>query len=132
MTGPMLAVLLLWVLQTLLPNSIFSVTADKSTRDEFYADHLRGHDKATALPVYAARALRAQHNMMEALPVFLGLSMLLLFRGETGGTAITGAWVFFAARLLYVPAYIAAVPGLRSAVWAASWVGLGMMIWQLV
>ena len=132
MTGPILAVLALWVVQTLLPSSIFSMTVDKATRDRFYADHLRGHDNVPPLPLYAARALRAQHNMMEALPVFLGLSMLLLVREATSGTAIAGAWVFFAARLLYVPAYIVAVPGLRSAVWGASWVGLGMMIWQLV
>jgi hypothetical protein len=33
-----------------------------------------------------------------------------------------------AERVLYVPAYLSGVPGLRSAVWVASWVGLCLML----
>ena len=45
--------------------------------------------------------------------------------------AVLGARVFFAAHTLYVPAYLAGVPGMRSLVWMGSRVGLAMMIVQL-
>jgi uncharacterized MAPEG superfamily protein len=65
--------------------------------------------------------------MQEALPVFLALALLNVFLG-TGALATTGATVFLIARVLYVPAYLAGITGVRTLIWAASVVGLVMML----
>jgi uncharacterized MAPEG superfamily protein len=74
------------------------------------------------------RAERALTNMYEALPVFLAIGLLLVVRGVNDGLAIQGAWIFLISRIVYVPAYLAGVFGIRSVVWVVSWVGLVMMI----
>jgi uncharacterized MAPEG superfamily protein len=70
--------------------------------------------------------------MQEALPVFLALALLNLFVGTAAQLAVTGATVFLVARLLYVPAYLAGVAGLRTLIWAASIVGLVLMLLPLL
>ena len=65
--------------------------------------------------------------MQEALPVFLTLALLNLILG-TGDMATTGATVFLVARVLYVPAYLAGIVGVRTLIWIASVVGLVMML----
>jgi uncharacterized MAPEG superfamily protein len=49
-----------------------------------------------------ARSERALANMHEALPVFLALALLNLIVATAADMAVTGATVFFVARLLYV------------------------------
>jgi uncharacterized MAPEG superfamily protein len=46
--------------------------------------------------------------------------------------ATTGATVFLVARVLYVPAYLAGVMGLRTLIWVASLVGLVLMLLPLL
>jgi uncharacterized MAPEG superfamily protein len=74
------------------------------------------------------RAERALRNLSEALPVFLTLALLHVSQGTAEGRATLGAQIFLAMRVLYVPAYLAGVPWVRSVIWCASWVGLGLMI----
>jgi len=71
--------------------------------------------------------------MQEALPVFLALALLNLIAG-TGEAhlALTGATLFLVARVLYVPAYLAGVAGLRTLIWAAGIVGLVLMLMPLL
>ncbi|MFK7929726.1 MAG: MAPEG family protein, partial [Myxococcota bacterium] len=42
-----------------------------------------------------------------------------------------GALIFLGARILYVPAYLSNILGVRSVVWGVSWIGLGLMIGAL-
>jgi uncharacterized MAPEG superfamily protein len=49
-----------------------------------------------------------------------------------GADAVTGAWIFLIARVLYVPLYLSGVPALRTLVWVVSWVGLIMMLLPLL
>ena len=84
-------------------------------------------------PLLVARAKRAQGHFAESLPVFLGLALLhVALGGETPSLATQGAAVFFAARALYIPAYLVAVPMVRSLVWSGGLVGLGMMAAPLI
>lgn len=82
--------------------------------------------------VMSARLDRAKNNLMEALPVFLGLSLLAMIKdGDMGGANI-GALVFLVARILYVPAYASGVRAVRSILWTTGLIGLGMMAAALV
>ncbi len=76
----------------------------------------------------AGRMERALRNMFEALPVFLTLALLAVIQGIDSGLAVTGAAVFFFARVAYVPAYGSGIVLLRSGVWTVGFVGLILMV----
>ena len=116
MIAPLLAVLGLWFLQTLLATSI-QYLGDPSKWSANLAIALRARDVPPPMPVMGARAQRAQANLQESMFPFLTLALLLEHRGDPGTLGLTAAWVFFGARVLYVPAYLSAIPGLRSTVW---------------
>lgn len=60
--------------------------------------------------------------------VFLTVALRHLFQATPDAAAVHGAAVFLVARVLYVPAYLSGVPGLRSASWVVSWIGLALML----
>jgi len=132
MTLWILLVLGLWVVQTFLPTTMFYLTSDAAARGQYIHEHVRGRDNLPPDPVYTARAKRALNNLSEALPVFLGLALLHELHGDVPGTATLGAAVFFGARVLYVPAYLSAVPMVRSIIWTGGVAGLLMMAGPLV
>lgn len=120
-----LLVLALFVLQTLLPNRFRERPA--SGGGSMLAEALGPRDDQPPLTRLGGRAARALANMQEALPVFLTLALLNLILG-TGDLAVTGATVFLVARVLYVPAYLAGITGVRTLIWLASLVGLVLML----
>lgn len=124
-----LAVLVMYMVQVFAA-AVFK-TALAKDRVAATADHMRGKDNAPEPSVMGKRAQRALDNLKETLPVFLAVALLLQIQGTTGSLAVSGAVVFLVARALYMPAYMVAIPGLRSAVWAVGWVGIGMMVWAL-
>ncbi|MCB9994665.1 MAG: MAPEG family protein [Hyphomicrobiaceae bacterium] len=89
-------------------------------------------DTAPDLSQVAARLNRAKNNMLEALPLFLGLSMLVLVRGGDTTMASWAAMGFLVARMLYVPAYVSGLPWLRSIIWFAGMVSLFVMALTLL
>ena len=84
-------------------------------------------DHLPDLSVIAGRLDRAKNNMLEALPLFLGLAMLALVKSGDNGDAVTDAAVFLAARVAYVPAYVSGLPWLRSIAWLTANGGLILM-----
>ncbi len=123
LTTVTLLVLLLFVVQLFLQETV---------RYHFDLWRIMGNrDERPQKTVLAARLERAKNNMIEALPLFLGLAMLTLFAGG-GNAASPGATLFLAARILYVPLYAAGVPVLRSLVWLAGMAGLLMMAMPLL
>jgi uncharacterized MAPEG superfamily protein len=120
-----LLVLALFVLQTLLPNRFRDRPA--AGGGSMLAAALGPRDDQPPLTRIGGRAERALANMHEALPVFLTLALLNLIL-STGDMATTGATVFLVARVLYVPAYLAGIVGVRTLIWIASVVGLVMML----
>ena len=81
---------------------------------------------------WAGRAARAHRNMLENLVLFAALVLVAVAAGKTNDMTLTGAQLFFWARLVYALVYIAGVPWLRTGVWAVSLVGLAMIFLQLV
>jgi uncharacterized MAPEG superfamily protein len=118
-------VLALWVAQIFFAAGFRTVLASDPQRATL--DHMKGKDLPPEPSLLGGRAARAQQNMAEALPVFLGLALLLEVQGDTSALAWQGAAVFLAARVLYVPAYLTGIFGVRTVVWSVGWVGLGMM-----
>ena len=56
----------------------------------------------------------------------------LAVTGKTGGLAATGAWLWLAARIVYVLLYAAGVRGVRTLAWVISIVGLVLMLVRLM
>lgn len=122
-----LLVLALFVIQTLLPNRFREKGSESSVQAA-----LGPRDNPPPYTVIGARAARALANMQEALPVFLALALLNLIVGTAAEIAITGAWIFLLARIVYVPAYLSGITGLRTVVWAVSLVGLALLVAPLL
>jgi len=93
---------------------------------------LGNRDEMPEHTAVSARLDRAKNNMMEALPIFLGLALLALLKNGDSSAANTGALVFLVARILYVPAYASGIRAVRSIFWLAGMIGLVMMAVTLV
>ena len=74
------------------------------------------------------RLERAQSNLYETLPLFIGAALIAHVTGEDGILTYWGAALYFWARLIYIPLYAFGVTGLRSLAFMASLVGLLMII----
>ena len=114
LTSIILLVLALYVLQIFLQETSlyrFNVWQILGNRDE-----------RPEMSVIAARLDRAKNNMMEALPLFLGLA--LVKEGDHSKVVTAATW-FLVARTVYVPVYAAGIPVLSSVVWLT---GMGAML----
>jgi uncharacterized MAPEG superfamily protein len=85
-------------------------------------------DQQPPLSVWGGRAERALANLREAMPVFLPLAVVHVVEPAAEGGPEVGAAIFVIARMLYVPAYLSGIPGLRSTLWLVSCSGLAWMI----
>jgi uncharacterized MAPEG superfamily protein len=125
-----LLVLALFVLQTLLPTRFREAAAPGGpgvlTEALGNRDHTRPHT------VIGRRALRALDNMEEAFRVFIELALLILVVAPGGSLAVTGAWIFLIARVLYLAIYLSGVAVVRTLLWITGLVGLAMMVAPLI
>lgn len=119
MTFWILAVLLLYFVQTLLPPMFRYVLRSEP---QILAT-LGPRDTPPETSVYGARSERALGNSGEALLLFLPLALL----GQDVAGAVLGAQIFVLSRIAYVPAYVLGIPVLRSAIWTVGVAGLGLM-----
>ncbi|CAM3178722.1 MAPEG family protein [Paracoccus nototheniae] len=83
---------------------------------------------AGPLPGMAGRMQRAVANHFEGLTLFT-LAVVVVTLGEAGSTLTAAcAWIYLAARILYVPAYLRGwVPG-RSIIWLVGFTATVVMI----
>jgi uncharacterized MAPEG superfamily protein len=80
----------------------------------------------------AGRLARAQANLFETLPLFIGALLGAAYANRLGPLTVLGAGLYFGGRLLYVPLYAAGVPVVRTLVWMASTLGLLLILWVLL
>jgi uncharacterized MAPEG superfamily protein len=78
----------------------------------------------------AGRADRAAKNQMEAMVMFLALVLAASIAGKAAQVAL-GATVFFWARLIYWPVYLAGIIYLRTLVWFVSIFGLILILKEI-
>ena len=126
MLTPLLLSLGLYVLITLLPPNFDYVLQGK------FGLALGARDTPPPATLHGNRARRVLVNMSEAMMVFVPLALLTLILERAEGVALVGAWVFFAARLAYLPIYLLGLPVVRSAAWSVGLLGLGLMAWGLM
>ncbi len=72
----------------------------------------------------AARAVRANLNFLETFPLFAAAVLALCVAGRQTPHTAVAVQIYFWARLLYLPIYIAGIPYVRTVVWAVSLWGL--------
>ena len=75
----------------------------------------------------AGRADRAAKNQIEAMIMFLAVVLAAHIAGKSAQAAY-GATIFFWARLVYWPVYLAGIVYLRTLIWFVSLFGLFLII----
>jgi uncharacterized MAPEG superfamily protein len=83
-------------------------------------------------PAWIGRADRAAKNMVENLPLFLGLVAIAHLGDRHTARVDLGAHLFFWARVAYWPIYLAGIPVVRTLVWSVSIVGLALIFTALL
>ncbi len=76
----------------------------------------------------SGRLLRAQSNLFETLPLFIGAVVMASIEGKFGTLTFLGTHLYFFGRLIYVPLYAFGIPVVRSLVWLTATAGLVMVI----
>lgn len=85
-----------------------------------------------ALDPLPGRLLRAQANLFETLPLFVGALLGAAAAGHLGWKTEVGAVIYVAGRLVYLPLYAAGTPKVRTLVWLVSMIGLLLTTWAMV
>jgi uncharacterized MAPEG superfamily protein len=91
----------------------------------------RDEDLPPLNPV-AGRLARAQGNFQETFPLAIVALMGVVLAGKASDLTAIAAWVWLAARIVYLPLYWAGVPKWRTVVWGigtlALLVALGVLL----
>jgi uncharacterized MAPEG superfamily protein len=77
-----------------------------------------------ALSPMAGRLQRAQYNLYETLPLFIGGVLIAHIAGRENELTAIGSQVYFWGRVVYVPLYAIGIRQIRSLVWLISTAGL--------
>jgi len=82
--------------------------------------------RATGIP---GRFKRALDNHFEALILFTIAVVVVVLGNASSSITETCAWVYLAARILYVPAYASGIFLVRSLIWSVSFGATFVMLW---
>jgi uncharacterized MAPEG superfamily protein len=74
------------------------------------------------------RLERAYRNFLETFALFAAAVLLAHALDKTTANSALGAQIYLWARALYIPAYVFAIPFLRTLIWVASLVGIVMVM----
>jgi len=85
---------------------------------------LSSRDSSSKPSIYAQRANRASRNLLETLPIFIGIGILSLIR-EVDNSYVALLWLIL--RAIYIPIYILGINYIRTGIWAASLICLILM-----
>ncbi|WP_146345900.1 MAPEG family protein [Phaeobacter marinintestinus] len=111
---PELTVLTLAALLQVIQFTLYSVTAQKQVGTDYAASP---RDEPRQITGTAGRLQRAMNNHFEGLILFtIACTVITLSNQSTPFTA-TCAWIYLAARILYVPAYAYGLSPWRSLLW---------------
>ena len=80
----------------------------------------------------SGRFVRAHRNLLEIFPQFVAALFVVHVAHAVGSLANVGAWTFVVGRLLYVPAYAFAPPGVRPVCWLAAQAGIYIILADLI
>jgi uncharacterized MAPEG superfamily protein len=75
-----------------------------------------------------ARIERAYKNFLETFVFFAAAVLMANALGKHTAMSALGAEIYFWSRVAYVPVYALGIPFVRTAIWIASLVGIGMVL----
>ena len=78
---------------------------------------LSSRDESRTLEGMLGRTDRALNNSITALALITPPILIIALRDQSSASSILAAQVFLAARVVYIPAYIFGIRGLRTLVW---------------
>ena len=81
---------------------------------------------------WGGRAVRAHDNLADNLAMYGIVIGLAHVTGATDGVTLIAGFVLLAARVLHAVVYIAGVPYLRTAIFAAAQVAMLIYVWRIV
>lgn len=105
--------------------------AAQMARRQYGLDWALSSREATLPPPspLVGRMKRAQANFLETFPIAAAAILVVEAGGLNSFWTAAGAVLWLAARLLYLPVYAIGIPGWRSALFASSIIGIGLMLW---
>ena len=89
---------------------------------------LSSRDEPKPLTGAGARVQRAFANYMQTFPFFAAAVLSAHAAGRHGWLTVTGAQLYFWARLVYVPIYAAGIPVARTLAFLVSLAGIVMIL----
>ena len=125
MMTPELTVLALAGLVQAIQFAAFSITANLQVGPKVA---MGPRDNVPSLKGTAGRLQRALNNHFEGLILFTLAVVVVTLGGQSSGVTATCAWIYLAARILYVPAYVLGWVPWRSAIWAVGFAATMLMI----
>jgi len=130
-TGSIELQMLFW--SVLLGLAQLLAAAMLSTRDKGVAHNLSPRDEDGApVSVLTGRMQRAFANFKETFVFFAVAVLVVTVLNRESELSAWGAQLYFWARLAYVPVYAAGIPGLRSAIWTVSLLGLVLVLLSVI
>ena len=85
-------------------------------------------DNTPPLTGVAGRVYRALCNFSETFPIFAAAILAVVVAQRGNANTVLGAQIYLWARLIYIPAYAISIPYLRTLIWAASLLGMLMVL----
>ena len=111
---PELLVLALALLLQVVQYALLSVTANLQLGTRYTTSPRDEHRPLTGIPARLERALK---NHFEGLALFTPVVLVVTLADQSSAITTACAWIYLAARTLYIPAYAYGwVPG-RSIIW---------------
>ncbi len=84
------------------------------------------------MPTKEQRAQKAHTNLIENLAPFAALVLIAHVTQQTSALTVTGAALFFYARLVHAIVYIIGVPWIRTLAFLAGWVGILLVFLEVI
>ena len=84
------------------------------------------------LGIIAGRLQRATANFLETFPFFAAAVLMAAVAGRHNWLTQSGAVLYFAGRLVYVPLYAWGIPVVRTVVWGVAMLGIVLVLIGLI
>ncbi len=104
---------------------IYSVLAQMQVGTKYAAS---SRDTPRELTGKAGRAQRALNNHFEGLILFTAAVVVVTLSGQSTATTQTCAYLYLAARIVYLPAYLFGWTPWRSLIWAVGLIATAVML----
>lgn len=88
---------------------------------------MSNRDEHRSVTGWTARLSRALDNSVVAMALFAPAVLLLIATDQTSDGSLLAAQVFLVARVIYLPAYVFGLVGLRTLVWLAGFAAIAVL-----